>query len=436
MMSRRRRVGEAHAARRTGGTLPAAFLALALALPSGATAQQAGTQDAQPRGFIGVGLRPTVTCQGSSSGSEARTLDSSTCERAVLCQTVVVDGPADRAGVRPGDVLLEIDGRSVLTGEGSLDLPAYRSGEPVVLTVRREGERRRFEVVPRERPERPSVMPVKVLRRTVSVTASPPRPAEVAEPTARPWVVRLAPVAAAPLPPTVQVRSDEGRTIVVQAPSGETLDSLAVEARSGSLSAWPGAQAFVTAKTRKAYDSALAEIRPVLDSLRRVQAEELRQMIAATSEARRAELEDQREQAERHEQQVRELRERQREVARRAREVREAMRNRIAEAMAAAEVTEASRIVRLAGAEFLTLSPELAETFQGVDGGLLVTRVLEGFPADELGLRAGDVVVEAAGEPVGSTADLRRALFQLAREGSVDVAWVRKGSTMTGTLRK
>lgn len=414
-----------------GAPLPAVLLALIVALPSWASAQQVEPESSEQRGFIGFGLRPTVSCQWSSSGSgaRARTPDSSACERAVLCETIVVDGPADRAGIRPGDVLLEIEGRPVLTEDGRLDLPVYPPGEPIVLTVRRDGERRRFEVVPEERPDRPSVMPVKALRQEVALTAPSPEAPEAAERPPSSWVVRLAPVASAPLPPTVQVRSGEGGTFVLQAPSGETLDSLLVRARAGSVSTWPGTEAFVTSKSWRAYDSALAEIRPVLDSLRRVQAGELREMITSARDARR-------EQIERHEAQVRELRERQQEVARRAREIQESVQEQVSETMAATEVTRASQMVRLAGGEFLTLSPELAASFEGVDGGLLVTRVLEGFPADELGLKAGDVVVRAGGEAVAGAADLRRALYQLARDGSVEITWVRKGSTLSGTLRK
>lgn len=435
-MSRRRRsASDRPRTSRAGGSASlATLLALVLALPASAVAQErtAGVE-AEARGWIGIGLRSTVTCEASAPGERPR--DGSDCERAVLCETVVVDGPADRAGVQPGDVFLEIDGRRVLDQGGEFDLPAFAPGETITLTLRREGRRTQVEVEPAERPERPEVRPVKVLREGASEW--PPRP-ESPDPDQageNPYVVRLAPVASAPPSPTVHVRSGEGGSYVVQGVSGEDMDSIMAAARAGTVSGWPGAEAFVSSRARRAYDSALAEIRPVLDSLRKVQAGQLREMVEATREAQRAAVRDERERVAEFREQLGELRDRQREVAEEAREIREAAEG-VSEMRAAREVTGASRIVRLAGGEFLTLSPGLAESFESVDGGLLVTRVLEGFPAEQLGLREGDVVVAAGGETVSAPADFRRALFQLAREGSLEVTWVRKGTTMSGTLRR
>lgn len=432
-MSRERRSMNVRVrAPRAGAASLATLLALVLALPAPAGAQErtAGVEP-EVRGWIGIGLRSTVTCEAGAPGEWPR--DGSDCERAVLCETVVVDGPADRAGVQPGDVLLEIDGRPVLDQRGKFDLPAFAPGETITLTLRRDGRRTQVQVEPAERPERPEVRPVKVLREGAFEWPSPPGAPESNRAGEKEYVVRLAPVASAPQPPTVHVRSGEGGSYVVQGISGEDMDSIMAAARAGTVSGWPGAEAFVSSKARRAYDSALAEIRPVLDSLRKVQAGQLREMVEATQEAQRAAVRDERERVAQLREQVGQLRDRQREVAEEAREIREAAEG-IAEMRAAREVTGASRIVRLAGGEFLTLSPGLAESFEGVDGGLLVTRVLAGFPAEQLGLREGDVVVEAGGETVTAPADFRRALFQLAREGSLEVTWVRKGTTMSGTL--
>lgn len=417
-----------------GGASLATLLALVLSLPAPAGAQErtAGVE-AAARGWIGIGLRSTVTCGAGASSERPRNI--SDCERAVLIRTVVVDGPADQAEVQPGDVLLEIDGRPVLDQRGRLDLPAFAPGEATTLTLRRDGRRTQVQVEPDERSERPEVRPVKVLREGAFEWPSPLEPPDADRAVEQPYVVQLAPVASAPRPPTVHVRSGEGGSFVVQEIAGEDLDSIVAAARSATVSGWPGAEAFVSSKARRAYDSALAEIRPVLDSLRKVQAGQLREMVEASREAQRAAVEDERERVARLQEQVGELRDRQREVAEEAREIREAAEG-VFELRTAREVTGTSRIVRLAGGEFLTLSPGLAESFEGVDGGLLVTRVLEGFPAEQLGLREGDVVVEAGGETVDAPADFRRALFQLAREGSLEVTWVRKGTTMSGTLRR
>jgi len=46
----------------------------------------------------------------------------------------------------------------------------------------------------------------------------------------------------------------------------------------------------------------------------------------------------------------------------------------------------------------------------GIKGGALVEDVPEGSPADEAGIEPGDVIIEANRRPIGSPADLRRAL--------------------------
>lgn len=87
---------------------------------------------------------------------------------------------------------------------------------------------------------------------------------------------------------------------------------------------------------------------------------------------------------------------------------------------------------RIAGAELQPLNPELAAFFDGVERGLLVLQVLSATPASELGLRPGDVIVEAAGRPVASLAGFRRALMEQA---APEVRWVRRGRPMADTLR-
>lgn len=63
----------------------------------------------------------------------------------------------------------------------------------------------------------------------------------------------------------------------------------------------------------------------------------------------------------------------------------------------------------LAGAEWSEINPELGSYF-GTERGVLVLRVTANSPAARAGLRAGDVVVRAGNEQVGTVAALRRAV--------------------------
>lgn len=90
-----------------------------------------------------------------------------------------------------------------------------------------------------------------------------------------------------------------------------------------------------------------------------------------------------------------------------------------------------SRRPRL-GASIQSLGEQLADYF-GVEGGALVTEVSADSPAEAAGLRAGDVIVELAGETVEGPGDLLELLAE-QEAGEVEMRIYRDGSARTLTV--
>ena len=65
----------------------------------------------------------------------------------------------------------------------------------------------------------------------------------------------------------------------------------------------------------------------------------------------------------------------------------------------------------LLGVQLVETTKELRLHLGGSeDGGVLVSKVLPGMPAETAGIRVGDLIVAVGGEPVADSGDLRRAL--------------------------
>lgn len=80
------------------------------------------------------------------------------------------------------------------------------------------------------------------------------------------------------------------------------------------------------------------------------------------------------------------------------------------------------------------LTPQLADFFGVKNGqGVLVRSVDRGSPASSAGLKAGDVIVKVANEPVTCSSDWRRIMHQ--RHGSVPVAVVRDKREQNVTIK-
>lgn len=101
-------------------------------------------------------------------------------ERHPLIPYVIPGSPAESAGVRPGDLLISVDGQEApaVAQAGPLLLKSRPGGPPVRLALRREGKPVEIGVTPAERPARVFLTPIDELREGLEaafeeVTAGP-----------------------------------------------------------------------------------------------------------------------------------------------------------------------------------------------------------------------------------------------------------------------
>jgi len=84
------------------------------------------------------------------------------------------------------------------------------------------------------------------------------------------------------------------------------------------------------------------------------------------------------------------------------------------------------------GVHVVALNDDLAEYFDGkAAGGILITEVLEDTPAEEAGLKAGDVITRVDDLDVSEPDELIEALNEYDEGEEVTIEFVRKGKTET-----
>lgn len=338
------------------------------------------------------------------------------CDSPPVVTSVVVNGPADAAGVRSRDTLLSVNGLDVTRTEGRALLLGLEAGVAVELQVGREGGRATIEVTPELRPTDPYV-------EVRTFFGSPGDLAEGA--SGRVQVVRI---------PSVRTRLDEVevRLDSMQAAGNDFVffhqdsaghfnievgderahvllerlrDDESWPDRTG-VSVWENED--LARRLAVVRDSSFAYARVRLDSLVRLrgQFEGLDGDSLGFSFRVKSGADPDGEWS----------------YYVRPRAVPSQLRTLLLSDR------------RLGGAEFRQLSGDLAEYFDGVDEGLLVVRVLRGTPAERMGLKDGDVVVEVEGTKCSDIMILRNAIASAGPGGEVEVKWIRKGRTHTGNL--
>lgn len=429
-----------------------ALLASAVLSPPPAGAQEAASSPPAPQaarddGWLGVGLVSFSECREAPGAPEDG------CRHTLVVGGLVHGGPAHRAGLEPGDTLVAVDGTALADGLEDGIFRQMSPGDTVSLLVGRSSGRVEVEVAPTSRPDSlaivryhgrgdfpgnrpryllaiPEPVVLDSLRREASREADfSLRPRVSVVPAERVREIPLGPESG--VDPAARARE---RLAEMQARAREFRRRAFLETRelrremTGEMAdEMPGFPArerlgeeewkrWVSEELRPRlqviYDSVLAEARQRMDSLRSVYPS----MGARVAEAMDSLYP-------------------------------EVARGSIGRARAPAppRASGADRPElppspeelgmpgnRIAGAELQPLNPGLAEFFGGTERGLVVLQVLSGTPAYRLGLRPGDVIVEAGGHRVGGLEGLRHALME---HSPVEVRWLRRGQTLVDTLR-
>lgn len=339
------------------------------------------------------------------------------CGRPPIVTSVVVNGPADRAGVKARDTLLAVNGLDATSEAGRALLLGLESGVPVKLEVGREGGRATIEVTPETRPSEPYV--------EVRTMHFGPPDAITEGARRRVQVMRV---------PSVRRRLDEVEvsldsmrvrgndfvffeedtdgTLKVEVGNSEKAHVMLERIREHQVGPGSGVSVWENEDLARRLvvvrDSSLRSARVHLDSLVRLRGQF--QALGADSFKVTMSLPSGTDPGGEWAYYVRP--------------------RVVPEELRALFVSD----VRVGGAEFRPLTGDLAEYFDGADEGLLVLRVLSDTPAHRMGLKAGDVVTEVDGLKCNNIMILREAIGSAGPHGSVEVKWVRKGQPHVGRL--
>jgi membrane-associated protease RseP (regulator of RpoE activity) len=400
--------------------------------PTPAQVPAAAPGRSRDAGWIGI----SVDVQTLVSGFEGRT-------RAVVTE-VGDDSPAARAGVKPGDLLVSINGHGLEDGFGA-GMDALRAGDAVTVVVVRDGRRRDLTMIAAPRPLRAVVAtPVWALP---SVGSDSMVDAMFqAMDSLRLRLVQgggaLTGVITLPGPDASRVSEDRGGRLRLRTVDGEGVRVLDVVGTDSVFSIQllpevrPPFSFFVVPGDRTdSLQAAMDDVNRQIRILRSRRATRLRQLASAAGgvdvgddpELRRiaAALDD----VDRHADDLRGAMERAAAETTRDPGVYAAL---VGSAGAAVTQTSLRPLApyllgqnRAAGAEVVNLRPELAAYFQ-VEGGVLVVDVPDGTPAAMAGVQPGDVVTQVDGRAVRSIQEMR---VGLSREGGgpVTLTLVRKG---------